>query len=241
MAVRLSRPFPAPGGVSPHSWSGITAVGLAGQTQGQTSPSPQGALRAVLGPPGDSRSRGSIPAQLERDQSPEPPWGKIFHAGGRAVIRARSQNFPDLGGGVCTAEPCRAYMAHIRSHTPAPKHPGRLAFHFYTFSLCFWAVLQPVFGHDKAAPTHICVTAARGHEVFSLVLDPPDTRRSGIWHFPRRGVALLQTHCMPGRATSARAFPYFLRPVQKIGIHFKWSWTRLVPAVLNAITEPSLI
>lgn len=122
-----------------------------------------------------------------------------------------------------------------------PQEAVRLAFHFYTFSLCFWAVLQPVFGHDKAAPTHMCVTAARGHEAFSLVLDPPDTRRSGIWHFPRRGVALLQTQYTTGRATSARAFPYFLRPVQKIGIHFKWSWTRLVPAVLNAITEPSLI
>ena len=81
-------------------------------------------------------------------------------------------------------------MARIRSHTPAPKHPGRLAFHFYTFSLCFWAVLQPVFGHDKAAPTYICVTAARGHEVFSLVLDPPDTGQTekivffgtGVWH-----------------------------------------------------------
>ena len=30
MAVRLSRSFPAPGGISPLSWSGTTAVGLAG-------------------------------------------------------------------------------------------------------------------------------------------------------------------------------------------------------------------
>lgn len=101
-------------------------------------PSLQGALRAVLKPPGDSRSRGRHPRPDGAGPAHRSRRGeKIFHAGGRAVIRARPQNFPDLEGGVCTAEPCRAYMARIRSHTPAPKHPGRLAFHFYTFSLCF--------------------------------------------------------------------------------------------------------
>ena len=150
---------------------------------------PQSAHRAVLGPLEDfSGSRGVSPHSWSGISHRSRRGEKIFHAGGRAVIRARSQNFPDLGGGGCTAEPCRAHVARIRSHTPAPKHPGRLAFHFYTFSLCFWAVLQPVFGHDKAAPTHMCVTAARGHEVFSLVLDPPDTGRNGIFAFLRRGV-----------------------------------------------------
>ena len=99
---------------------------------------PQSAHRAVLGPLEDfSGSRGVSPHSWSGISHRSRRGEKIFHAGGRAVIRARSQNFPDLGGGGCTAEPCRAHVARIRSHTPAPKHPGRLAFHFYTFSLCF--------------------------------------------------------------------------------------------------------
>lgn len=130
--------------------------------------------------PALSRSRGRYPCWMDQDR----PQEAVRWPAGRTQ---RDSTRPPQS-----------------AHTPAPKHPGRLAFHFYTFSLCFWAVLQPVFGHDKAAPTHMCVTAARGHEVFSLVLDPPDTRRSGIWHFPRRGVALLQTQYTTGRAVAAR-------------------------------------
>ena len=79
-----------------------------------------------------------IPARMEQDQPTGAAVGKKSSTQGD--VRSSGQGpktFLIWGGGGCTAEPCRAHVARIRSHTPAPKHPGRLAFHFYTFSLCF--------------------------------------------------------------------------------------------------------
>ena len=100
-------------------------------------PSLQGALRAVLKPPGDSRSRGRHPRPDGAGSVTGAAVGKSSTQGNVRSSGQGPKTFLIWGGGGCTAEPCRAHVARIRSHTPAPKHPGRLAFHFYTFSLCF--------------------------------------------------------------------------------------------------------
>lgn len=58
------------------------------------------------------------------------------------------------------------------------------------------------FEHDKAALTHICVTAAHGYDAFPLTLGPPGT---GLYIFLGWVVALaVQPAYTPG-ATASRA------------------------------------
>ena len=70
------------------------------------------------------------------------------------------------GGGGCTAEPCRAHVARIRSHTPAPKHPGRLAFHFHPSPLCFGLFCNLFLGMTKP-PQRTCASRQRADTRFS--------------------------------------------------------------------------
>lgn len=100
---------------------------------------------------------------------------------GLETFLPRGEGYARLGRAVRT-------WARIRTHAPAPERPGCFAFYSPAFSLCFQLVLRPVFLHDKAVPTHVCVTAAHGHEALPFVLAPPDTGRNGIFAFSGRGV-----------------------------------------------------
>lgn len=60
-------------------------------------------------------------------------------------------------------------------------------------------VLPPCFGHGKPPSTRVCVAAAHGCKAFSLVLNPPDPAKIGIFAFFEAGVRPLpQLQHTPG-------------------------------------------
>ena len=53
-----------------------------------------------------------------------------------------------------------------RAHTPAPKHPGSLAFHFHPFPLCFGLFCNLFLGMTKP-PQRTCASRQRADTRFS--------------------------------------------------------------------------
>lgn len=216
MAVRLSRPFSAPGGGIPAqlerdhrrrarwpdagsdthpryeahsgpSWGRHEAFPLRGEAslcpmeQDQPPEQPWGLLarrrdsprprrkvhsRPSWGRQGTPAPGEGIPARMEQDQPTGAAVGKIFHAGGRAVIRARSQNFPDLGeGDAQLSRAVRMWPAYAR--TPLrPSIPAGWPFISTHFRYVFGLFCNLFLGMTKP-PQRTCASRQRADTRFS--------------------------------------------------------------------------